>query len=149
MRFIDKAPEALRGIPVTRAFSRMTILDRARPSNLRGPQLVKKFRIEQSLESGEMQRKQKKKSLEKAPTCKARNKFESLLDEEEDDARLIALDLDSPGTSSAVSCADLITAVKKAKAAEARKQNTMTPCKFAEAVLKPLDGALITRKLVY
>jgi hypothetical protein len=102
---------------------------------------MKKYRLEHSsMESGEPQRKQTKKSLEKFQT---RNKFESLLDEEEDDARLMALDLESLGTSSAVSCADLIAVVKKTKAVEARKKNTMAPCKFAGAVLKSLDGALM------
>jgi hypothetical protein len=62
---------------------------------------MKKFRLAQSMESGEPQQKQTKKSMEKVP--KTRGKFESLLDEEEDDARLMALDLESPGTSSVVS----------------------------------------------
>jgi hypothetical protein len=69
--------------------------------------------------------------------------FESFLDSEaEDDARILALDLESPRTSSAVSCADLIAVVKKTKSVEVRKKITLTPRKFAEAVLKSLDEAL-------
>ena len=58
--------------------------------------------------------------------------------EAEDEALILAHDFDSPGTSSAVSCADLIAAVKKSKPVEVRGKS-LTPCKFAEAVLKSPD----------
>jgi hypothetical protein len=45
--------------------------------------------------------KQKKESLDKFH--KASNNFETLLEDEEDDALLEALDLEPPGTSSAAS----------------------------------------------
>jgi hypothetical protein len=61
--------------------------------------------------------------------------------EAEDDARLAALDFSSPGTSSAYSCADLIAAVKKQESV-ATKKSSLSPLKFAEAVLKSLSQAL-------
>ena len=65
-----------------------------------------------------------------------------MLDSEaEDDARLSALDFSSPGTSSTYSCVDLIAAVKKQESVVTKK-STLSPLKFAEAVLKSLSGAL-------
>ena len=65
--------------------------------------------------------------------------------EAEDDARVAAIDLSSPGTSSAYSCADLIAAVKKSKSG-VEKKSTLTPRNFAEAVLKSLSEALLQVK---
>jgi hypothetical protein len=61
--------------------------------------------------------------------------------EAEDDARVAAIDLSSPGTSSAYSCADLIAVVKKQESGVTTKSK-LSPLKFAEAVLKSLAGAL-------
>jgi hypothetical protein len=56
---------------------------------------MKTHRVEQTLESAEQKRKQKKKTLDKSTCNDASNNFETLLDEAEDDARLEALDLES------------------------------------------------------
>jgi hypothetical protein len=92
--------------------------------------------------SGEQQAKKKpKKSVERQCTFDE----EELDSEAEDDARVSALDLSSPGTSSAYSCADLIAAVKKSKSG-VEKKSTLTPRNFAEAVLKSLSEALLQVK---
>jgi hypothetical protein len=116
--------EAPKDVPVIQATSRITMLEGAHPYRSRLRSMMKTF-LEQSIAVGEQQKqKQPKKSMEKVSK---RCSFESDPDSDaEDDARLLALDLDSPATSTAISCAEMIAAVKKTKPVEVEKKSTCT-----------------------